>query len=75
MNNNTSETLALSVAAFCKSHGITRPTFYKLAKEGRAPRFMKVGSRTLISIEAAADWRRQMEDGAAILPGNRTAAR
>lgn len=74
MNNNT-ETLALSVTAFCKAHSITRPTFYALAKQGRAPRFMKVGSRTLISVEAAAEWRRQMEDGAQILPGNRTCAR
>jgi hypothetical protein len=35
--------------------------FYKLGKESKAPRLMKVGTRTLISEEAAADWRRQME--------------
>jgi hypothetical protein len=60
-----------SVADFCTAHGITRPTFYDLLKKGHGPRIMKVGSRTLISIEAAADWRRQMEEGAQILPSRR----
>lgn len=56
--------LAFSVAEFCEKHRITKPTFYELVKRGTAPRIMKVGRRTLISIEAAADWRRQMEQGA-----------
>ena len=56
--------LALSVVQFCERHNITKPTFYELVKRGTAPRIMKVGRRTLISIEAAADWRRQMEQGA-----------
>ena len=30
-------------------------------KDGRGPRMMKLGRRTLISAEAAADWRRQIE--------------
>lgn len=59
-----SDPLALSVVEFCERHRITKPTFYELVKRGTAPRIMKVGRRTLISIEAAADWRRQMEQGA-----------
>lgn len=51
-----------TVTEFCAEHGgISRVLFYKLQKEGRGPRLMKVGRRTLISAEAAADWRRQME--------------
>jgi predicted DNA-binding transcriptional regulator AlpA len=52
---------AFSVDEFCAAHGISRAMFYKLGKERKAPRLMKVGTRTLISEEAAADWRRQME--------------
>jgi len=34
---------------------------YHLVNAGKGPRLMKVGRRTLISVEAAADWRREME--------------
>lgn len=50
-----------NVAAFCAAHDISRAKFYHLLKIGQGPRVMKVGSRTLISHEAAADWRREME--------------
>ncbi len=52
---------AFSVASFCKAHGISRALFYKLLKNGNGPRTMKVANRTLISVEAARDWRSQME--------------
>jgi predicted DNA-binding transcriptional regulator AlpA len=61
-------TLMSSVAEFCHQHGISRGTFYKLLGEGRGPTTVKVGRRTLISSEAAADWRRRMEREAAISP-------
>lgn len=53
---------AQSVKEFCRSHRISRGTFYNLLKEKRGPRVMKVGARTLISTEAATEWRRQMEE-------------
>lgn len=53
---------AATVPQFCEGHNISRTHFYELIKQGRAPRLMKVGRRTLISQEAAADWRRRMED-------------
>lgn len=59
---------AFSVAQFCEAHGFTKVLFYKLLKEGRGPRIMKVGSRTLVSAEAAAEWRKSMEDGAQVCP-------
>ena len=50
-----------SVPAFCEAHGISRGYLYELWARGDGPRRMKVGRRTLISREAAARWRRQME--------------
>jgi len=58
------EILAFSIAEFCRRHGISRAHFYNLWKTGEAPRVMRVGRRTLISTEAAAQWRRRMEEAA-----------
>jgi predicted DNA-binding transcriptional regulator AlpA len=54
-------TSMLSIPAFVAEHGISKSLFYRLVKEGRGPRLTKVASRTLISAEAAAEWRDQME--------------
>lgn len=51
-----------SINEFCTLNDISRALFYILTKEGKAPRLMKVGRRTLISTEAAADWRSRMEE-------------
>src|SRR5207342_3502477 len=50
--------LALSIPEFCEAHGISEGFFYKLKKQGEGPREMKVGARTLITLESAAEWRR-----------------
>lgn len=55
---------AFSVAEFCREHGISRGLFYRLLREGRGPRVIKAGRRTLISREAAEQWRRRMEAAA-----------
>ena len=47
-----------SIDAFCARNGISRGTFYNLAKVGRAPAVLKLGSRTVITEEAEADWKR-----------------
>lgn len=52
---------AFSVLEFCEAHSISRGTFYNMLRDGTAPRLMKVGKRTLVSREAAAEWRAQME--------------
>lgn len=52
---------AHTVAGFCRDHHISKAFLYKLIKNGNGPRLMKIGRRTLISAEAAADWRAQME--------------
>ena len=67
MTNAASNQLAMSVADFCTFHSISKPTFYVMIKRGFGPTIMKVGARTLISTEAAAEWRRKMEDGAELM--------
>ena len=58
------EMLAFSIPEFCRRHGISRAHVYNLSKSGDAPVVMRVGRRTLISAEAAAAWRRRMEEAA-----------
>jgi hypothetical protein len=53
--------MALSIREFCYSHNISEDFYFKLKRQGKGPVEMKVGTRTLISIEAAADWRRARE--------------
>ncbi|MDP1650389.1 MAG: helix-turn-helix domain-containing protein [Rubrivivax sp.] len=52
---------AYTIAEFCDAHRISRTHLHNLMKAGHGPRIMKVGRRVLISPEAAADWRRQLE--------------
>jgi predicted DNA-binding transcriptional regulator AlpA len=59
--------LALSIRQFCQAHSISEDFFYKLKRQGEAPRLMKVGARTLISMEAAAEWRRDREAATTML--------
>jgi predicted DNA-binding transcriptional regulator AlpA len=51
----------LSIPEFLDEHRISRSLLYRLIKEGRGPRITKIAGRTLISAEAAADWRARME--------------
>ena len=52
---------AMSIKEFCKRHGISESWFYQLQREGKAPRTIKIGKRTLITPDAAAEWRRDHE--------------
>jgi hypothetical protein len=52
---------AYTLAEFCSAYAISRTFLYELNKKGQGPRLMRVGRRCLISAEAAADWRKQME--------------
>ena len=53
---------AYTVLQFCAAHGgMSRSAFYQLIKENRGPRTFKIGRRTFIGAEAAAEWRRRME--------------
>ncbi len=46
---------------FAKRTEYSRAMFYKLLKAGQAPRCLKVGTKVLISTEAAAAWLRERE--------------
>jgi predicted DNA-binding transcriptional regulator AlpA len=61
VQGNVTGKACYSVDEFCAAHSISRAMFYKLRADCKAPRTMAVGSRTLISYEAAADWRRACE--------------
>ena len=50
-----------SVPSFCADNGLSRSLFYRLLKDGRGPRVTKIGRRSLISGQAAAEWRARME--------------
>jgi predicted DNA-binding transcriptional regulator AlpA len=53
----TVELCAFTVAEFCKAHRISKAFFYRLLKDDAGPRVVKVGRRTLVTVEAAAEWR------------------
>jgi hypothetical protein len=56
--------LAFSIQQFCAAHGISIDTYFKMQRAGTGPRVMKARARTLISQEAAAEWRRAREEAA-----------
>ena len=55
-----------TIPEFCVAHRIGRSALYKLWSEGNGPRRIQIGdgrsSKVLISVEAAADWRRDREE-------------
>ena len=53
---------AYSIDEFCARHRISSQLFYKLKPQGLMPATFKVGTRVLISREAAAAWRRAREN-------------
>jgi predicted DNA-binding transcriptional regulator AlpA len=56
---------AYTITQFADAHHVSRTHVYALLKAGKGPRVMKLGRRTLVSVEAAADWRRQIEKATA----------
>jgi predicted DNA-binding transcriptional regulator AlpA len=54
-----------TVVAWCTRRQISRSMFYKLQREGKAPRTYRIGARQYISSEADREWRQQREAEAA----------
>lgn len=48
--------LALNIMEFCEAVGISEGMFYKIRKKGRGPREAKIGTRTVITMQAANEW-------------------
>jgi len=61
-------TKATSIKQFCDDHGISRNLFYNLEKKGLTPKTIELGKRRLISAEAAAEWRKAMENNSSAAP-------
>lgn len=61
--DSTDDVDAFSVEEFCRRHRISIQSFYKRRNE--MPATFNVGTRVLISREAAARWRQQREAEAA----------
>jgi hypothetical protein len=62
---NPPPTGAYTIRQFARAHGLSEDMFYKMRRAGWGPKVMRVGSRTLISVESAAAWRREREADAA----------
>ncbi len=52
---------AYSIQQFCDVHGFSRGLFFKMMKDGRGPKVVKLGRRTIITKESAAEWRSRLE--------------
>jgi hypothetical protein len=50
----------LTVDEFIRLEKISKSTLFKLWREGRGPKFHKLGKRTYISAESRAEWRKQL---------------
>jgi hypothetical protein len=62
--NGADDADAYSVNEFCTRHRISPQLFYKLKPKGLMPATFNVGTRVLISKEAAAAWRLERENAA-----------
>jgi hypothetical protein len=49
------------VLTFCHRHNISRAALYNAWKAGIGPRVLRLGSKVLITKEAAETWRRERE--------------
>ena len=57
---------AYSIRTFCRRHGISESFYHKLQSQGLGPKTMRVGTRVLITREAARAWRKQRTEASAI---------
>lgn len=53
--------VALTISEFCDRMGTSRSGLYRLWERGEGPDRIKVGKRTLITIEAMKRWLSQLE--------------
>jgi hypothetical protein len=52
---------AYTVNEFCTAYRISRSKLYQLWDEDIGPRFLKVGAKIIITVDAARDWQRERE--------------
>jgi len=59
--DDVSAIVMYTITEFCSAHKISRSKLYQLWRAGTGPRSVKIGSRNLITAEAACAWRQQLE--------------
>lgn len=52
---------AFTIPEFCDAHRISRSKLYQMWAAGTGPRIMRIGTKVIITNEAAADWRIEPE--------------
>jgi hypothetical protein len=57
--------MSYSVELFCQAHSISQAWYYAMRKRGLGPDETRIGTRRLITAEAAARWRKRMEEKSA----------
>lgn len=57
--------MAFTINEFCEAHRISPAMYFKLRAVGLGPREMRALRKVTISVEAAADWRRERESATA----------
>jgi hypothetical protein len=50
------EPQVFTIKKFCDRYEIATSFYFKLQKQGKGPRTMRIGSKVLISAQAARDW-------------------
>ena len=63
MNSTNTSNKAYSVDEFCKSYKFGRSLFYKLLREGKGPKVIKIGRRTIIPADEAEQWFSSLIEG------------
>jgi predicted DNA-binding transcriptional regulator AlpA len=54
---------AYTVKEFCARYRVSPATYYRLQAAGNGPRQHRIGTRVLISVEAAERWQKAAEAG------------
>lgn len=50
------EVAAYTIDEFCVAYRMSRSLFYKMVREGRGPRMMRIGARRYITVVEANAW-------------------
>jgi hypothetical protein len=51
----------MSIARFCRRNDLSEPMYFKLQANGLGPKTIRLGARTLITVEAERRWRQARE--------------
>jgi excisionase family DNA binding protein len=67
-NDEKPEIAAYTIKEFCNAYRISKPTFYRLARIGQAPKCLRFGSTRRIPLTAAIAWEKQFLADTVVAP-------